>query len=142
MTDYFDIEYRKKCQKKLVEYLYELLIRTNIPHPILAFVIKACHFLISYITILLVIFAPLSIGIILTTLSIITFGMFFYFKGCFLSQLEYKLNGKDFLNIVDPYLAIVGWDITDENRYTITMYVVYLYFATLFSILYWRMKYE
>ena len=140
MTDYFDIEYRKKCRKKLVEYLYELLIRTNIPHPILAFVIKACHFLISYITILLVIFAPLSIGIILTTLSILTFGMFFYFTGCFLSQLEYKLNGKDFLNIVDPYLAIVGWDITDENRYTITMYVVYLYFATLFSILYWRMN--
>ena len=69
MTDYFDIEYRKKCRKKLVEYLYELLIRTNIPHPILAFVIKACHFLISYITILLVIFAPLVILVQITNSS-------------------------------------------------------------------------
>ena len=140
MTDYFDIEYRKKCRKRLVEYLYDLLIRTNIPHPILAFVLKSCHFLISYIIALLVIFAPLPIGIIFTGLSLITFGLFFYFKGCFVSQLEYKLNGKDFINIVDPYLAIVGWDITDENRYTITMHVVYLYFAILFSILYWRMN--
>jgi len=140
MTDYFDIEYRKKCRKRLVEYLYDLLIRTNIPHPILAFVLKSCHFLISYIIALLVIFAPLPIGIIFTGLSLVTFGLFFYFKGCFVSQLEYKLNGKDFINIVDPYLAIVGWDITDENRYTITMYVVYLYFAILFSILYWRMN--
>jgi hypothetical protein len=140
MTDYFDIEYRKKCRKRLVEYLYELLIRTNIPHPILAFVLKSSHFLISYIIALLVIFAPLPIGLIFTGLSLITFGLFFYFKGCFVSQLEYKLNGKDFINIVDPYLAIVGWDITDENRYTITMYVVYLYYAILFSILYWRMN--
>jgi hypothetical protein len=140
MTDYFDIEYRKKCRKRLVEYLYELLIRTNIPHPILAFVLKSSHFLISYIIALLVIFAPLPIGLIFTGLSLITFVLFFYFKGCFVSQLEYKLNGKDFINIVDPYLAIVGWDITDENRYTITMYVVYLYYAILFSILYWRMN--
>ena len=140
MTDYFDIEYRKKCRKRLVEYLYELLIRTNIPHPILAFVLKSCHFLISYIIALLVIFAPLPIGLIFTGLSLITFVLFFYFKGCFVSQLEYKLNGKDFINIVDPYLAIVGWGITNENRYTITMYIVYLYYAILFSILYWRMN--
>ena len=140
MTDYFDIEYRKKCRKKLVEYLYELLIRTNISHPILAFVLKSCHFLISYIIILLVVFAPLPIGLLFTGLSIITFGLFFYFKGCFVSQLEYKLHDKDFINIVDPYLAIVGWEINDENRYTITIYIVYLYFATLFSILYWRMN--
>ena len=111
MTDYFDIEYRKKCRKRLVEYLYDLLIRTNIPHPILAFVLKSCHFLISYIIALLV-----------------------------FSQLEYKLHDKDFINIVDPYLAIVGWDINDENRYTITMYIVCFYFAILFSILYWRIN--
>ena len=140
MTDYFDIEYRKKCRKRLVEYLYDLLIRTNIPHPILAFVLKSCHFLISYIIALLVIFAPLPIGIIFTGLSLITFGLFFYFKGCFFSQLEYKLHDKDFINIVDPYLAIVGWDINDENRYTITMYIVCFYFAILFSILYWRIN--
>jgi hypothetical protein len=140
MTDYFDIEYRKKCRKKLVEYLYEQLIRTNIPHPILAFVLKSGHFLISYIIILLAIFAPLPIGFVLTALSIVTFGMFNFFKGCFFSQLEYKLNDKDFINVIDPYLAVVGWEINDENRYSITMYIVYLYFALLFSILYMRMN--
>jgi hypothetical protein len=140
MTDSFDIKYRKKCRKRLVEYLYGLLIRTNIPYPILAFVLKATHFFISYFILLLVIFMPLPVCFLLTCLSILTFGLFLYFKGCFLSQLEYKLDDKDFINIVDLYLAIVGWDINEENRYTITMYVVYLYFATLFSILYWRMN--
>lgn len=76
MTDYFDIEYRKKYRKRVVEFLYDLIIRSNIPHPILAFVIKAGHFLISYIIVLLVIFAPLPIGLIFTGLSMITFGLF------------------------------------------------------------------
>jgi hypothetical protein len=141
MTDYFDIEYRKKCRKKLVDSIYGYLTtNTKVPHRIWAFVIKSCHFLISYVIVLLTLFAPLPIGFIMTGLSIITFGLFFYFKGCFVSQLEYKLHDKDFINIVDPYLTVVGWDINDENRYTITMYVVYLYFAILFSILYWRMN--
>ena len=136
MTDYFDIEYRKKCRKRLVEYLYDLLIRTNIPHPILAFVLKSCHFLISYIIALLVIFAPLPIGIIFTGLSLITFGLFFYFKGCFVSQLEYKLNGKDFINIVDPYLVMFGYTTDSKTRYDGTLYLVTAYFSISFMILY------
>mgnify|MGYP001195661257 FL=1 len=138
MNKYFDIEYRKKCRKSLVYSIYDYIINTNYPPHICGFVIKACHFTIPYIFILITMLAPVTIGIILTILSMITFGMFLYLKGCFVSHLEYKLDNTNFINIMDPYLVILGWDINEVNRYNLTLYLLSLYFILMFTILYLR----
>jgi len=138
MKNYFDIEYRKKCRKELVYYLYDCIINTNYPPSLCMFVIKSCHLVFPYISILLTMFAPIPLGILLTSISFISFGLFIYFKGCFVSHLEYKLDNTNFINIMDPYLVTLNWEINEENRYNITLYMVSLYFILMFTILYFR----
>ena len=138
MNKYFYIEYRKKCRKSLVYSIYDYIINTKYPPHICGFVIKSCHFIIPYIFILITMLAPATIGILLTIVSMITFGMFLYLKGCFVSHLEYKLDNTNFINIMDPYLVTLGWDINETNRYNLTIYMLSIYFSLMFSILYLR----
>ena len=85
-------------------------------------------------------FAPLWLGIVALVVSLLFWCLFTYLNGCFLSNIEYKLDSDRFINIIDPYLVMFGYPMNDENRYSGTIYLVYLYFAILFSILYIRFK--
>lgn len=140
MDTYFDMEYRKKCRKQLVNYLYNKIIDTSYPPNISAFVMKAIHFMIPYIVYMICLFAPLWLGIVALVVSLLFWCLFTYLNGCFLSNIEYKLDSDRFINIIDPYLVMFGYPMNDENRYSGTIYLVYLYFAILFSILYIRFK--
>ena len=140
MNTLFDMEYRKKYRKQLVTYLYEKILDTSYPPNISAFVIKSIHFIIPYIVYIICLFAPLWLGIFALVVSLLFWGLFTYLNGCFLSNIEYKLDSYRFINIIDPYLVMFGYPINDENRYGGTIYLVYLYFAILFSILYIRFK--
>ena len=140
MNTLFDIEYRKKYRKQLVNYLYDKILDTSYPPNISAFVVKAIHFMIPYIVYIICLFAPLWLGIVALVVSLLFWGLFLYLNGCFLSNIEYKLDSGRFINIIDPYLVMFGYPINDENRYSGTIYLVYLYFAIVFSILYIRFK--
>ncbi len=140
MNTLFDMEYRKKYRKQLVNYLYDKILDTSYPPNISAFVVKATHFMIPYIVYIICLFAPLWLGIVALVVSLLFWGLFIYLNGCFLSNIEYKLDSERFINIIDPYLVMFGYPINDENRYIGTIYLVYLYFAIVFSILYIRFK--
>ena len=138
MTDYFSIEYRKSCRKYLVDKLYTYLNESTISNHIWAFFIKMVHFSVPHILLYITLYASFTFGIILSIISVFVFCMFFYLHGCFLSQVEYKLNNNEFVNVVDIYLAMLGWDITKETRQTITIYLILVYHVIIFTILYIR----
>ena len=138
MTDYFSVEYRKSCRKYLVDKLYTYLNESTISNQIWAFFIKMVHFLVPHILLYITLYASITFGIILSIITVFIFCMFFYLQGCFLSQVEYKLHNNDFVNVVDIYLAMLGWDITKETRKTITIYLILVYHVIIFTILYIR----
>lgn len=140
MSFIFDDSYRRNKRKELVKYLYDKLTNTGSPHHILAFVVKAIHFTITYFTLLIYLFAPLGFSIFILIISLGFWSMFVYIKGCFLSNLEYKLNSQDFINIIDPYLVMFNYPINDETRHTWTWYLVLLYFTSAFITIYLRLK--
>ncbi len=141
MIKYFEESYRKECRKRLVEFMYNYLRQTKYPTNILAFMIKSCHFTIGYMSFFILLFAPIRIGMIIILLSLFFVGLFFYLKGCFVSHLEYKLNSKDFINIIDPYLITMNYDITNENRYIGTSIIASMYFFITIFIFFYRMNY-
>jgi hypothetical protein len=102
--------------------------------------IKAWHFTFAYMTIFVFLFAPLWMGAILSFILLTFLGLYIYLKGCFISHLEYKLCKKDFINIVDPYLIAMDYDITDDNRYTGTIIIVIIYFCITLPILFYRIN--
>ena len=140
MSFMFNEKYRRNKRRELVNDLYDKLEGTGVPHNILAFVLKAIHFTMCYFTLLIYLFAPLGISIITLIISIGVWCMFIYTSGCFLSNLEYKLDSRDFINIIDPYLSIANYPINDKTRHTWTWYLVMLYFTISIAIIYIRLK--
>lgn len=141
MDKYFEDSYRRKCRKDLANYFYQ-----NINDPtgqynhIWAFVIKAFHFTVPIYACLIYLCGPLWLGLITLFLSLCSWSLFMYLKGCFVSNVEYKLNGDNFINIIDPYLVMSGYPITEETRYKGTQYIVLIHFIIAFAILYFRLK--
>ena len=140
MNSFFDIEYRKNCRKRMVSWLYEKIINTNYPPNLSAFSIKAFHFMLPYMIYLILIFSPMWLSLLALGMSFLVWSLFNYFKGCFLSNLEYKLDSDNFVNIVDPYLVMFGYPINNQTRYDATVYLVMLFFSISFIILYIRLK--
>lgn len=140
MSFIFDDSYRRNKRKELVNYLYDKLTNTGTPHHILAFVAKAIHFTIPYFTFLIYLFAPIGFSVFTLVVALCCWSMFMYLKGCFLSNVEYKLDSRDFINIIDPYLSAIDYPINDETRHTWTWYLVILYFASAFITIYLRLK--
>ena len=141
MDKYFEDSYRRNCRKDLANYFYQ-----NINDPtgqynhIWAFVIKSIHFTVPIYACLIYLCGPIWLGLITLALSICSWCLFMYLKGCFVSNVEYKLNSDNFINIIDPYLVICGYPITEETRYNGTQYIVLIHFIIAFAILYFRLK--
>lgn len=140
MSYIFDDSYRRSKRKELVKFFYEKIANTGISHHILAFVVKAIHFTFSYFTFLIYLFAPIGFSIFTLVIALCFWFMFIYLKGCFLSNVEYKLNSNDFINIIDPYLSALEYPINDETRYMWTWYLAMLYFSFAFVAIYIRLK--
>jgi hypothetical protein len=136
--DFLNYDYRIKLRKKLVNYLYKKLKETNIPNEVLSFMVKCWHFSIFYMVFLLCIFAPKFYGITGVIISGLFVPIYYYFDGCFVSYLEYKLSKKKYVNVIDPYLGLLGYDINDENRKWITPKVAFYYFNLNYLFLFIR----
>lgn len=141
MDKYFEDSYRRNCRKDLANYFYQ-----NINDPtgqynhIWAFVIKSFHFTVPIYACLIYLCGPLWLGLFTLILSICSWCLFMYLKGCFVSNVEYKLNSDNFINIIDPYLVMCGYPITEDTRYNGTQYIVLIHFIIAFAILYFRLK--
>ncbi len=136
--DYFDITYRKKLRAKLVNTIYDRLIKTNYPPKLMAFMIKAHHFTFPLATYFIYLFAPLYLTYFVYAFLLVFLVLYMYLKGCFISHLEYKLYNKDFINIADPILALFDYPINKDNQYLATLYATNIYFILAFLILYIR----
>lgn len=139
MYKYLDEVYRKDCRKQLVNYIYNKLKKTKCSTKIWAFIIKAIHFTFPYLTFIIFLLSPLWMGIIFLFIVFLFLLMYIYFKGCFITHLEYKLNKKNFINIIDPYLVFMDYPINNEMRYKGTFLIGLIYFCTILPIMYIRL---
>lgn len=145
MDKYFEDTYRRKCRKELANYFYKKIndiTGTEKYNYIWAFVIKSIHFTFAVLAYFIYLFMPLCLGLIILLWSLFVWCLFLYLKGCFVSNVEYKLDSNNFINVIDPYLAIFGYPINEETRYIGTIHLAMLYFSTSFAILYFRLKWR
>ena len=66
---------------------------------------------------------------------------FFYFDGCFLTILEYKLTSQD-INIIDPLIYLLKDEVNPKNRYIYTIGLTIVYFLIVSVILWLRFKFN
>lgn len=140
MNHYFEDAFRRKCRKRLVNFIYQKIINTGYSRRLAAFVLNAWHFTLPQLTLLIYCFSPLPFGIFVLCGSFFFLGLFIYLKGCFISNIEYKLDNASNVNVIEPYLAIMGYPINNDTLYSTTLYLAFIYIAVTLVILYCRLK--
>lgn len=126
---YFSKDFRRNIRRNLTNKILILINNLNVPHNVVEFIIKSFHFQHIFWAYLSLFVFPSKLFIIIFIVSVILFLLFFYLDGCVLSNVEYKLckNKKHFINIIDPYLYILGKEINTDNRYFYTLYFSLIY---------------
>ena len=128
-------QYRKELRDKIVNFILDKIRDTGLPDNITGFILRTIHFHIPWYFLLFFIFFPIKLAFITLILLLIPFIAFFYFNGCFLTIIEYKLC-KDDITIIDPYIILCKDEITIENRYYYTIGLSISYFSVVSLILY------
>lgn len=137
MTFLTNKQYRKKLRDKLVNFLLNRIREFELPDDMAGFLLRTIHFHIPWYFLFFFTFLPIKLAFFALIPLLIPFIAFFYFNGCFLTIVEYKLCKND-INIIDPYILLCKDKVTMENRYYYTLGVSISYFSVVGLILYFR----
>jgi len=123
-----DKDTRRRARRLAVDYNLVTLRSSNMPDEVLGFLVKSLHFHTPYYFLLMFILLPYKIAPYVMIPLVLCLIAFFYFDGCFLTIIEYRLMGKD-INIIDPYIYWMGDIPTPKNRFYYTLGVTSIYFS-------------
>jgi hypothetical protein len=124
----------------IVKVILNILDKINLPNKIKAFIIKSMHMQAPINGFTLIVLSNFRVGICIYLVFVFVFILFFYFNGCFITIVEYKLDKENFINIADPYLYMTNSELTDENRYYSIIYIGIFYMIVSTWILLYKFK--
>jgi len=123
-----DKDTRRRARSLMVDYNLVRLRKSNMPDEVLGFIVKSLHFHTPYYFLLLFLLLPYKVAPYAMIPLVLCLIAFFYFDGCFLTIIEYRLMGND-INIIDPYVYWMGDVPTPDNRFYYTLGVTSVYFS-------------
>jgi len=123
-----DKDTRRRARRLAVDYNLVRLRSSNMPDEVLGFLVKSLHFHTPYYFLLMFLLLPYKIAHYVMIPLVLCLIAFFYFDGCFLTIIEYRLMGQD-INIIDPYIYWMGDVPTPKNRFYYTLGVTSVYFS-------------
>jgi len=125
-----DKDTRRRARNLAVDYNLSNLRSTKIPDHVLGFLVKSLHFHTPFYFLLMFLLLPYKVAPYVMLPLVACLIAFFYFDGCFLTIIEYRLmGGKDDMNIIDPYIYALGSVPTPKRRFYYTLGVTSGYFG-------------
>jgi hypothetical protein len=129
---YFSKSYRYNLRTKCIHQLHQFLLSyfSHYPPHVLEFIIKSIHFQCIFIAFSSLFILPFILFQLTFIIFLLLFLLFFYFDGCILTCIEYKLcsNKSQFINVMDPFLYFFQQEIHPVNQYFLPIYFSTFYF--------------
>ena len=136
---YFSREWRNLQRKRFVDYLHTILKSDHEEsNKMMSFSMKCIHFSFPILLVPIVMLSPGWVVYVLFISCILMKIIFWYFNGCFLSNLEYKLNKENDVNVVDPLVFAIGKKISKESRIEVTEKATNLLITFLAAMIIWK----
>ena len=112
------------------EYLIQIINKINIPNNIKLFIIRSQHFHTPFYILLIVCFIRVENTIYVIAPLIMSFILYMCLDGCFITKLEKSLitHEVENINIIDPYIHFMGYEVNSYHRKMVTMGTVIIYF--------------
>jgi len=106
----------KSIRNNLVDFGESFLRSTGLTDNLICALLRFLHFGISIFTGYLLLFGSKWWFMFVILVNIMVFAMFYIFDGCILSKLEHRFT-KDEFTVIDPFLMLIGVELTNNNRY-------------------------
>ena len=127
---------KKKILDLLENKLDMISSKTQITKREIGIIIRLFHSMMPVLPLLTVLFVSKKLVLFHIIFLIMIMTLFYFFNGCLLSLLEYRLI-KDDYSVADPFLKLILVEITNETRkkYTIITFIgILLYFIFVYNI--------
>ena len=127
---------KKKILDSLENKFDMISSKTQITKREIGIIIRLFHSIMPVLPLLTVLFVSKKLVLFHIIILIMIMTLFYFFNGCLLSLLEYRLI-KDDYSVADPFLNLILVEITNETRkkYTIITFIgILLYFIFVYNI--------
>ena len=127
---------KKKILDSLENKFDMISSKTQITKREIGIIIRLFHSIMPVLPLLTVLFVSKKLVLFHIICLIMIMTLFYFFNGCLLSLLEYRLI-KDDYSVADPFLNLILVEITNETRkkYTIITFIgILLYFIFVYNI--------
>ena len=127
---------KKKILDSLENKFDMISSKTQITKREIGIIIRLFHSIMPVLPLLTVLFVSKKLVLFHIICLIMIMTLFYFFNGCLLSLLEYRLI-KDDYSVADPFLNLILVEITNETRkkYTIITFIgILLYFIFVYNV--------
>ena len=127
---------KKKILDSLEKKVDMIRCKTQITRREIGIIIRLFHSMMPVLPLLTVLFVSKKLVLFHIIFLIMIMTLFYFFNGCLLSLLEYRLI-KDNYSVADPFLKLILVEINNETRkkYTIITFIfILLYFIFVYNI--------
>ena len=127
---------KKKILDSLENKFDMISSKTQITKREIGIIIRLFHSMMPVLPLLTVLFVSKKLVLFHIIILIMIMTLFYFFNGCLLSLLEYRLI-KDDYSVADPFLNLILVEITNETRkkYTIITFIcILLYFIFVYNV--------
>ena len=127
---------KKKILDSLENKVDMISSKTQITRREIGIIIRLFHSMMPVLPLLTVLFVSKKLVLFHIIFLIMIMTLFYFFNGCLLSLLEYRLI-KDNYSVADPFLKLILVEINNETRkkYTIiTLICILLYFIFVYNV--------
>ena len=127
---------KKKILDSLENKVNMISSKTQITKREIGIIIRLVHSIMPVLPLLTVLFVSKKLVLFHIIILIMIMTLFYFFNGCLLSLLEYRLI-KDDYSVADPFLNLILVEITNETRkkYTIITFIgILLYFIFVYNV--------
>ena len=127
---------KKKILDSLENKFDMISSKTQITKREIGIIIRLFHSMMPVLPLLTVLFVSKKLVLFRIIILIMIMTLFYFFNGCLLSLLEYRLI-KDDYSVADPFLNLILVEITNETRkkYTIITFIgILLYFIFVYNV--------
>ena len=127
---------KKEILDSLENNVHMISSKTQITKREIGIIIRLFHSMVAVLPLLTVLFVSKKLVLFHIIFLIMIMTLFYFFNGCLLSLLEYRLI-KDDYSVADPFLKLILVEISNETRkkYTIITFIgILLYFIFVYNV--------
>jgi hypothetical protein len=122
---------------KIVDICENCIRSINLSDKNTCMLLRTLHFIMPIVTVVIMLLGSKTWFKIIILFNIIVFILFLIFHGCILSKIEHRFTDDEF-TVIDPFLEIIGVELTNENRHVYSLYSSINGFMVTFGLYFYR----